>query len=383
MTYLPLGWLQLRHQPSRLAVALGGIAFAVVLVHMQLGFRTSLFESAVRYHERLIYDIAILSIDSPYLGRTASFSSRRLYQTLADPAVVSVHPVYVFMAIWRNPFDYGRRSVLTFGVDPASVVLETPGVQENLPAIQRRDAVLFDRRSRPEYGEVEAALRGGQRLFTEVNDREVEVVATFAMGTSFGIDASLLTSDTNFLRLFPDRRRTQIDLGLVRIRPDAQVDTVRDRLRALLPDDVLVLTRSEYRAREVAYWNSTTPVGYIFAFGAVMGLVVGAIIVYQILFADVADHLSEYATLKAMGYSNNFLCRVVFEQAVILAALGYAPGLLVALWLFEQAGKATQLPIEMTVGRAVGVLALTIVMCVSSGFLALRKVRRLDPAEVF
>jgi len=383
MSYLPLGWLQLRHEPSRLAVALGGIAFAVILVHMQLGFRTSLFASAVRYHERLVYDIAILSIDSPYLGRTASFSSRRLYQALADPAVASVHPVYVFMAIWRNPFDYGRRSVLTFGVDPSSMVLDTSGVRENLALIQRRDAVLFDRRSRPEYGEVAAALQGGQRLFTEVNDREVEVAGTFAMGTSFGIDASLLTSDTNFLRLFPDRPRTQIDLGLVRLRPKAEAERVRDRLRALLPDDVLVLTRSEYRAREIAYWNSTTPVGYIFALGAVMGLVVGAIIVYQILFADVTDHLSEYATLKAMGYTNSFLFRVVLQQAVILATLGYVPGLLVALWLFEQAGEAPQLPIEMTAERAVGVLALTIAMCAFSGFLALRKVRRLDPAEVF
>lgn len=383
MTYLPLGWLQLRHEPSRLAVALGGIAFAVILVHMQLGFRTSLFESAVRYQQRLVYDIAILSIDSPYLGRTATFSSRRLYQSLADPAVASVHPVYVFMAIWKNPFDYDRRSILTVGVDPSSLALDTPGIREHLSRIRRRDAVLFDRRSRPEYGAVAEALANEGRLFTEINDREVEVVGTFAMGTSFGIDANLFTSDTNFLRVFPERPRTQIDLGLVRLHPRADVEAARDRLRSLLPDDVLVLTRTEYIDREVAYWNSTTPVGYVFAFGAVMGLVVGAIIVYQILFADVADHLPEYATLKAMGYSNVFLFRVVLEQAVILAVLGYLPGLLVSSWLFGQAGEATQLPIEMTVERACSVLASTVAMCTLSGFLALRKVRRLEPAEIF
>lgn len=383
MRHLPLGWLQLKHQPLRLVVALAGIAFAVILIHMQLGFRSSLFRSAVRYHERLLYDIAILSIDSPYLGRTAPFSSRRLYQALADPDVVGVSPVYVAMGLWRNPFNFERRSILTVGVDPAQLVLETDGVREQLGRIRLRDAVLFDSRSRPEYGAVAAQLDDGEPLVTEVNDREVDVVGTYAMGTSFGIDANLLTSDTNFLRLFPSRERTQIDLGLVTLRPGADPEAVRDRLRALLPDDVLVMTKPEFAAREVSYWNSTTPIGYVFAFGAIIGFVVGAIIVYQILFADVSDHLPEYATLKAIGYSNGFVSRVVLQQAVLLAILGYLPGLLGSLWLFRRAGAATRLPMEMSLERGLSVLALTIGMCALSGLIALRKVRRLDPAEIF
>lgn len=383
MRHLPLGWLQLKHQPLRLVVALAGIAFAVILIHMQLGFRSSLFQSAVRYHERFVYDIAIVSIDSPYLGRTSPFSSRRLYQTLADPDVASVSPVYVFMALWRNPFNFERRSILTVGVDPATVVLETEGVREQLGRIRLRDAVLFDARSRPEYGGVAAHLERGERLFTEVNDREVEVVGTFSMGTSFGIDANLLTSDTNFLRLFPSRERTQIDLGLLTLQPDADPEAVRDRLRALLPGDVMVMTRPEFAAREVSYWNSTTPIGYVFAFGAIIGFVVGAIIVYQILFADVSDHLPEYATLKAIGYSNGFVSRVVLQQAVVLAILGYLPGLLGSLWLFGRAGAATRLPMEMSLERGLLVLGLTVAMCAFSGLIALRKVRRLDPAEIF
>ena len=383
MRHLPLGWLQLKHQPLRLVVALAGIAFAVILIHMQLGFRASLFKSAVRYHERLVYDVVILSIDSPYLGRTAPFSSRRLYQALADPDVASGSPVYVFMALWRNPFNFERRSILTVGIDPDSLVLDTDGVREQLGRLRLRDAVLFDSRSRIEYGAVDAYLDGGERLFTEVNDREVEVIGTFSMGTSFGIDANLLTSDTNFLRLFPNRPRTQIDLGLLTLRAGADPEEVRDRLRALLPEDVLVMTRPEFTAREVSYWNSTTPIGYVFAFGAIIGFVVGAIIVYQILFADVSDHLPEYATLKAIGYSNGFVSRVVLQQAILLALLGYLPGLLASLWLFRRAGAATRLPMEMTLERGLAVLGLTIAMCAISGLIALRKVRRLDPADIF
>ncbi|TFG94405.1 MAG: FtsX-like permease family protein, partial [Myxococcales bacterium] len=181
----------------------------------------------------------------------------------------------------------------------------------------------------------------------------------------------------------PARPRDRIDLGLVQLDGSVPPDRVRDRLRLLLPQDVLVMTKSEFIARERAYWNAATPIGYVFAFGAVMGFVVGAIIVYQILFADVSDHLHEYATLRAIGYSNRFVAGIVVQQAVILAVLGYLPGVAVTLWLYERAGAATRLPLTLTTERGLTVFALTLVMCALSGLLALRKVRALDPADVF
>jgi putative ABC transport system permease protein len=150
-----------------------------------------------------------------------------------------------------------------------------------------------------------------------------------------------------------------------------------------VPRDVLVMTKADFAAREKAYWNSATPIGYVFAFGAIMGLVVGAIIVYQILFADVSEHLREYATLRAIGYRNRFVSGIVMQQAAILAVLGYLPGLLASWLLYRSAADATRLPLHLTSERALTVFLLTLGMCALSGFLALRKVRRLDPAEVF
>ncbi len=158
---------------------------------------------------------------------------------------------------------------------------------------------------------------------------------------------------------------------------------MRDRLRDYLPKDVLVMTKADFIARETAYWNSATPIGYIFAFGAIMGFVVGAIIVYQILFADVSEHLNEYATLRAMGYRNRFVSGIVLQEAAILAVLGYIPGVAAASWLSGIAASATRLPLHITADRALVVFVLTLVMCGISGLLALRKVRKLDPAEVF
>lgn len=380
---LPLGWLQLRHRPLRLAVASAGIAFAVLLILMQLGFRSALFESAVRYHERFRYGVALFSRDSQFIVRPSPFPIQRLYQALAVEGVAEVSPVYIFPSVWKNPWNHERRSIFTVGVDPDDLVLDAPGVAEQRALLRQEDAALFDARSRPEHGPVAEHLRAGEVVVTEVNDREIRVVGLFEMGTSFGLDASLLTSDTNFLRLFPDRSRDRIDLGLVQLDGSVPPERVRDRLRALLPQDVLVLTRPDFVARERAYWNAATPIGYVFAFGAVMGFVVGAIIVYQILFADVTDHLHEYATLRAIGYSHRFIAGIVAQQAVILALSGFAPGLAISAWLYARAGAATRLPLVLTWERALAVLALTLAMCTLSGLLALRRVRRLDPAEVF
>jgi len=383
MAALSLGWKQLWHQKLRLLVALLGIAFAVILILMQLGFRASLFESAVRYHERLVYDVALFSVDSQFIVRPASFSSRRLYQARAVEGVRSVSPAYIFPSVWKNPYTSDRRSIFTLGIDPNDEVLATPGVAENLHLLRQPDVVLFDSASRPEHGPIAQHFLAGEEVHTEVNDRSVEVVGLFEMGTSFGLDASILTSDTNFLRLFPERERTQIDLGLIRLGPGVDAADARDRIAALLPDDVLVMTKQDFVERERAYWNSATPIGYIFAFGAIMGLVVGAIIVYQILYADVADHLPEYATLKAMGYSNLFLSWVVIQQAMILAVLGFVPGVLASRWLYRKAGEATNLPLYLTEERGITVLLLTLGMCAFAGLIALRKVRSADPADVF
>jgi putative ABC transport system permease protein len=170
---------------------------------------------------------------------------------------------------------------------------------------------------------------------------------------------------------------------LIRLHPDADTNLARDRLREYLPKDVLVMSKSDFIARERNYWNSATPIGYIFAFGAIMGFVVGAIIVYQILFADVSEHLNEYATLRAMGYRSRFISGIVVQQAVILGVLGFLPGLGVVIWLYGKAAAATNLPLYITQERALTVFSMTLAMCAISALLAVRKVRRLDPAEVF
>jgi putative ABC transport system permease protein len=378
-----LGWMQLKHRPMRLLVAVGGIGFAVLLILMQLGFRSALFESAVRFHERLDYDIALFSPDSVFIVRPEGFSLRRLYQALGMEGVSDITPVYIFPAIWKNPWNSQRRSINAIGFDPAHRLLDTPGFEESRDLLRQQNVVLFDAASRPEFGDVPGHFAEHGAFSTEINDREMDVVGLFQMGTSFGIDGSVITSDDNWLRLFPERPRDEIQLGLIRLDDPATANDIRDRLQAYLPKDVLVMTRADFVQRETSYWNSATPIGYIFAFGAIMGLVVGAIIVYQILFADVSEHLREYATLRAIGYGKRFVSGIVLQQAAMLAVMGFVPGVLAVHWLYGKAAAATNLPLYLTFDRALTVFLLTLAMCAISGLLAMRKVQKLDPAEVF
>lgn len=380
---LPIAWLQISNQKVRLSVALAGVAFAVILVSMQLGFRGSVYESAVRYHRQLSYDLVMLSPKTPYIGYPESFSRRRLYQALAAQGVEQVTPVYIRQGYWRNPWTFDSRLIFILGFDPAHDVLDIPGVRDNLELLKLPDIVLFDALSRPEYGPVGDQFIKTGPIEVQVNNREITVAGLFALGTSFGLDGSLVTSDLNYLRIFSDRAPGYIELGLIHLADGASPLTVGAVLQNALERDVEILTKSEFIARERNYWATTTPVGYVFGFGAIMGLIVGCVVVYQILFADVSEHLAEYATLKAVGYRNRDLSLVILREATLLAFLGYIPGLAITIPLYRITSEATRLPLDMTWARALAVLVFTIGMCAIAGFMALRQVRSADPADVF
>jgi putative ABC transport system permease protein len=380
---IPLSWLQLTREKTRLAVALAGISFADILMFMQLGFRDALYYSNVRFHNSLQGDIVLINSQSSAVLAMRSFSQRRLYKALELPAVQSVHPIYLDFTTWKNPETGRPRSILIFGMNPETNIVNLPGVQENLDKLKLPDVVLFDRSSRVEYGPIAANYDQGKTVTAEVRRRRIKVEGLFTLGASFGADGNLITSDINFLRIFNNRQRGLIDIGLIRLKPGANSTVVAQELRKYLPSEVNVLTKQEFIDFERNYWANSTAIGFIFTLGTVMGFIVGTVIVYQILYTEVADHLSEYATLKAIGYTQNYLLTVILQEALLLAVLGYLPGIVFALFMYKSAREATLLPVFMSFDRAVMVLILTILMCIISGAIAVRKLRSADPADIF
>lgn len=380
---IPLSWLQLTRERTRLAVALAGIAFADILMFMQLGFRDALYYSNVRFHSSLQGDIVLINSQSSAVLAMRSFSQRRLYKALELPTVESVHPIYLDYTTWKNPITGRPRSILVFGMNPETNLVNLPGVQENLEKLKLPDVVLFDRSSRVEYGPIAADYDQGKTVTAEVRRRRIRVVGIFTLGASFGADGNLITSDVNFLRLFNTRQKGLIDIGLIKLKPGANVNAVAEDLKKYIPKEINVLTKQEFIDFERNYWASSTAIGFIFTLGTIMGFIVGTVIVYQILYTEVSDHLAEYATLKAIGYTHNYLLKVILQEAFLLAVLGYMPGIIFALFMYQSAREATLLPVFMSFDRATTVLILTIIMCFVSGAIAVRKLRSADPADIF
>jgi putative ABC transport system permease protein len=378
-----LAWLQLRHQPVRFAVAVAGVAFAATLMLMQLGFMDALFRSAIEIPARFAADLVLISSRYEALVRPTAFSNRRLQQARAFSGVASVAPVHTGLAHWKNPDTAGLHPIFVIGVDPARASFTVPELAARVQTVRAPDVLLFDAASRPEFGPIAERVRAHGALTTELNHRTIEVRDLYTLGTSFGIDGSVIATDLNYRRLFADYPRGATSIGLIQLRQGTDAGAVRDAIAAVLPKDVRVLTKQQFLDQEIAFWATKTPIGFVFTFGVVMGVIVGVIIVYQILFTDVADHLPQYATLRAMGRSHRYLAGVVLVEATILALVGFLPALALCVWLFRLTHAATKLPMEVALGRALLVLGLTALMCWISSLIAMRKLRTVDPAEVF
>ena len=377
-------WLQLKYQKIRFLIALSGVVFAVVTIFFQLGIRDALFDSAVLFHQGLQGDCFIISSRSTDLTGMENFSQRRLSQALAFEEVEYVNPIYLGFAKWKNPESRNYwRSIYMIGFDLRHQTLDLPGVQPNINRLQLIDTVLFDRNSRTEYGSIAAKFERDNSVITELSNRRIKVVGLFELGTSFGADGHIITSDLNFLRISNTRKKGLIDVGLIKLKAGSDPEKFKFKLQKYLPQDVKVFTKQEFINLEKNHWQSSTGIGFIFNFSVALGFIVGAVVVYQILYTNVSEHLKEYATLKAIGYSNQYLLDIVFQQALIIGSLGYIPGLLITIIQYQFAKQATYLPIEMTWQRAVNILFATIMMCLIAGVSAVRKMKSANPADIF
>jgi putative ABC transport system permease protein len=380
---IPLSWMLLTRQPVRLLVALAGISFAGILMFMQLGFRDGLFDASVTVHRLFDADLVLISPRSASSVRMSGFPRRRLIQTLADPSVEGVTPVHWGLMLWRNPETRRNRAILALGFNPDDPFFLDPGLAEQTGVLKQKGRILFDRLSRPEFGPIADWYNDGRVVETEIAGNRVRVEGLVSLGTSFGADGNLLTSTETFLDLMPQKSPGGIEVGLIRLQPGTDPDLAVERLQQRLPDDVTVLTKQGFIDFEQNYWKSSTSIGFIFTLGAAMGFVVGCVIVYQVLYTDVSDHLPEYATLMAMGYRVSHLLGVVMREGFYLAALGYVPAYIAGQGLYWFVRDATKLPVGMDPARAITVLVMILVMCMLSSLLAMRRLIDADPAEIF
>jgi putative ABC transport system permease protein len=388
MQRTPLALLNLIHDRKKFLTSMAGVAFAVLLMFLFTGFKNALYDSQTQLLEKLNGEIVIINRLKENMFVPRAFARRRLYQAQAFDGVDGAYALYLSDARWKNPDTRKSRPVRVIAYNPSEPVLAIPEVLAREQDLKLPNTAMIDSRSRAELGPLETGV------ITELADREIRIVGTFSLGTDFASgNGNLIMSDQNFLRFFANRGPEEeqrsfatVDIGLLRVAPSANIDALVQALSEGLPKDVLVLPMdgpTGFIARERTYWEVNTTIGFIFSLLTTMGFVVGIILVYQILYTDVADHWSEYATLKAIGYNNAYLFGVVIQEAIILSVLGFIPGLLISALFYNLGAGVTGLLFQMTPERIANIYILTLVMCLISGAVAVRKVQHTDPAEVF
>jgi putative ABC transport system permease protein len=310
-----VAWRILAHEKGRSGLAVGGILVAILLMFLQLGFYASVPRGGLLFYDAMRFDLLLTSSAYVYQAQSSNFPRRRLFQALALPEVARANALYHNSARWLNAELGLVRDVFVMGFKPTDVIFDLPEIERQIDTLRQPDTILVDAASRPEFG----ALDPGRRI--EIEQRSVTIGGMYHLGTGFVGLGVAITSDLNFIRMFPNQSLSDVSLGLLTLKPGADSDRVAARLREILPADTQVFTRAELNDHEINHWVTRTSTGLIFGFGVIVAIVVGLIILNQTLSTQITGQLPQYATLKAMGYTNGYLGGIVVTLAIIMSTV--------------------------------------------------------------
>ena len=379
---IPIAWLLLIRFRAKLLTALAGIVFATVLIHVQFGLRAALFQSSITIFQSFNADAVIISKTTVGSTSLQPFDRVRLSAFDRYPEVVATTPVRYKFVRWRFPGLPQSRLAIMLGFDPKLQVFNLTDIIQKQDSLTLPGRILYDELSRKEFGPVSQEFNKGRRVIVFINKKRALVSGLVRMGTSFSYDASFLTSLTTFEDLAntgPD----SMEIGLIKLVPGVDVQSFLASLQDSIPEDVQVLSLKDFLNFEQNFWDRSKPIGFVFAFNATLGFVVGMLILYQILYTDVSSHLSDFSTMLALAFTYNRIRMIVFQESLMLTIIGYPIGIAGSIFLFDLINKFTGLGVFMSLDRALICFAIILLMSTCSAFLAMKKLDDANPIEVF
>ncbi len=382
---IPLSWLQLTASGTRFAVAIAGITFAVAMMLFQMGLRGALFKQVVGPLLLLDGDVVLVSPNYEYFGVGRGFAEVRLHQARSLPEVEDVNGIKLGCMSFKSVDDGRERDIFTIAFDPSKKVFKSPDILKSQGVLKRSGAVLFDELSRDQYGDVAGkfAEGGNKPLRTELAGKKAEIEALVKIGPTFAADGNVLMSLDTFYKMWRGVAPGVFDVGIIKLKNPSDASRVAEELKKIYPGDVKVMTMKEYIEAEKEYWAVRTPIGFVIGASMAVAIFVGAVIVYQILYTDVTDHIPEYATLKAIGFGDGFFVWIVVQESLILSVLGFIPGTALAALLYKLTRDIANMPTYLNFSNLGIVFLLSLGMCVFAGILATRKLRNANPADIF
>lgn len=379
---IPLAWLQLASESKRFAVALAGITFAVAMMLFQMGLQTALYKQVVGPLLLLDGQVMIVGSHYEYFGVGRGFANVRLHQALANPDVVEANSIKLGCASFKSVGDGRERDIFLIAFDPSRKVFLSKDICEQQNLLKNHGTVLFDSLSRSQYGDVGRLFESGGNVRTEIAGEKSDIVGLIEIGPTFAADGNVLMSLATLEKFWHSPSGVS-DVGVLKLREGANPDEVAESLKKIFPQSVKVMTKDEFVKSEKAYWGKRTPIGFVIGASMAVAIFVGAVIVYQILYTDVSDHIPEYATLKAIGFADSFFVGIIVQESFILSFLGFIPGALLAELLYIMTREIAGMPTYMSLDSLLIVFGLSLSMCVFAGLLATRKLRKANPADIF
>ncbi len=374
---LQIAWRILTHQKGRTALAIGGIFVAILLIFVELGFFIAVPQGGLLIYDHMRFDLLLVSEKYIFQSESWQFPQARLTEAAKIAEVAQASPVYLGGAKWQDVAGGVRPDVAVFGFDPKARVFAVPDIDRQIDVLEKPDTVLVDSKTRAMFGPLETGR------VVEIAGRRMTIGGQYVLGTGFLGLGVVLASEANFFRMFPQRQPDAVNLGLVTLKPGADPDQVARELRAALAKGVQVFTRPEIEAHEVAFWTTRTATGLIFGSGLIVAFVVGIMVLYQTLATQITRQLPQFATLKAVGYTNGFLDGIVLVEALLFVLVAFVPALVAALGVYAVIRSQTLLPTHLTATQLGAVFGITLLMSVISAFLSVGRLRRADPADIF
>lgn len=380
---IPLSWLNLIKEKKRFLAAVAGITFAVAMMLFQLGLHSALFNQVIAPMKVLNADVVIVNTQYEYFGISRNFTERRLTQAAAFPQVESVSPLYLINLPMKNPLDGQNRDIFILGFDPSTHIFDDAQIEGWQEMLKVPGNAIFDRLSNAQFGPIGQLLAQDGKVRTEVNGQAVEIIGEFSMGTTFAADGNLIVSKETFFHIMRGANANLLAVGLVKLKAGSDTAAVVKALQEYLPDDVQVMSMAAFKEKEQTYWGKRTPIGFVITASMLVSMIVGAVIVYQILYTDVTDHLEEYATLKSIGFRDRYFVGLILQESVILSVFGFVPGAALTNVLYYFTRTVAFMPTYWSWLNATLVFALTLGMCLVAGGFATRKLRHANPSEIF
>lgn len=369
-----LAWKNLFHDKVRLAVTLTGIVFALVLIIVQFGLFLGFLDTTANVVVRSGVDLWLTAPGVPHVNGAAAFPEKRRYKALAVDGVERVERFALQFSQWKLPAG-SQESVQVTGFDldggmggPWNIIA---GSIEDL---RGEDTIIVDQLYLEKLG-----VKGvGDSI--EINQRRARIVGLTQGIRSFTTSPYVYTSFKNGQN-YTLLKEDETYFLLVKAKPGVDLQKLKADLRTAIPD-VDVFTNDEMRDRTQSYWLFTTGAGVTTLMGAVLGLLVGIVVVAQTIYSATVDHIREFGTLKAMGARNSYIYRIIIEQALISATMGYSLAL-VAGWFVAKSSETGSAAILLPPEMAVGLFFLALAMCIVASVISIRKATSIDPAMVF